>query len=87
MAAPSAQTLQRIAAETRLPAATLEKVLRLLDVLQAIAEDRDLKARVARIDRWSTRPCCASWSPRATRSGVSRRAMRAASGWRAMARR
>ena len=47
MAAPSAQTLQRIAAETRLPAATLEKVLRLLDVLQAIAEDRDLKSRVA----------------------------------------
>jgi predicted nucleotidyltransferase component of viral defense system len=47
MAAPSAQTLQRIAADTRLPAATLEKVLRLLDVLQAIAEDRDLKTRVA----------------------------------------
>ncbi len=47
MAAPSAQTLQRIAAETRLPAATLEKVLRLLDVLQAIAEDPDLKTRVA----------------------------------------
>jgi predicted nucleotidyltransferase component of viral defense system len=47
MAAPSAPTLQRIAAETRLPAATLEKVLRLLDVLQAIAEDRDLKTRVA----------------------------------------
>ncbi len=47
MAAPSTQTLQRIAAETRLPAATLEKVLRLLDVLQAIAEDRDLKTRVA----------------------------------------
>lgn len=47
MAAPSAQTLQRISAETRLPAATLEKVLRLLDVLQAIAEDRDLKTRVA----------------------------------------
>ena len=47
MAAPSAQTLQRIAAETRMPAATLEKVLRLLDVLQAIAEDRDLKTRVA----------------------------------------
>jgi predicted nucleotidyltransferase component of viral defense system len=47
MAAPSAQTLQRIAAEMRLPAATLEKVLRLLDVLQAIAEDRDLKTRVA----------------------------------------
>lgn len=47
MAAPSAQTLQRIAAETRLPAATLEKVLRLLDVLQAIAEDRHLSTRVA----------------------------------------
>jgi len=47
MPAPSAQTLQRIAAETQLPAATLEKVLRLLDVLQAIAEDRDLKTRVA----------------------------------------
>ncbi len=47
MAAPSVQTLQRIAAETRLPAATLEKVLRLLDVLQAIAEDPDLKTRVA----------------------------------------
>ena len=47
MAAPSAQTLQRIAAETRLPAARLEKVLRLLDVLQAIAEDPDLKTRVA----------------------------------------
>lgn len=47
MAAPSAQTLQRIASETRLPAATLEKVLRLLDVLQAIAEDPDLKTRVA----------------------------------------
>ena len=47
MAAPSAQTLQRIAAETRLPAATLEKVLRLLDVLQAIAEDPYLKTRVA----------------------------------------
>ena len=47
MAAPSAETLQRIASETGLPAATLEKVLRLLDVLQAIAEDRDLKTRVA----------------------------------------
>ena len=47
MAAPSAETLQRIASETGLPPATLEKVLRLLDVLQAIAEDRDLKTRVA----------------------------------------
>jgi predicted nucleotidyltransferase component of viral defense system len=47
MAAPSAETLQRIASETGLPAATLEKVLRLLDVLQAISEDRDLKTRVA----------------------------------------
>ena len=47
MAAASAQTLQRIAAETRLPAATLEKVLRLFDVLQAVAEDRALKTRLA----------------------------------------
>jgi len=47
MAAPSAETLQRIASETGLPAATLEKVLRLLDVLQAIAEDRVLKTRIA----------------------------------------
>src|ERR1700722_17863035 len=47
MAAPSAQTLQRVAAETRLPAPALEKGRRLLDVLQAIAEDRDLKTRVA----------------------------------------
>jgi predicted nucleotidyltransferase component of viral defense system len=46
MAAPSAQTLQRIAAETQLPAATLEKVLRLLDLLQVIAEDPHLKTRV-----------------------------------------
>jgi hypothetical protein len=47
MAAPSIQTLQRIAAQTRLPAATLEKVLRLLDVLQAITDDRELKTRLA----------------------------------------
>ena len=47
MAAPSAQTLQRLAADTRLPATTLEKVLRLLDVLQAIADDRELKTRLA----------------------------------------
>lgn len=39
MAAPSAQTLQRIAGETGLQAGTLEKVLRLLDVLQEIARD------------------------------------------------
>jgi len=39
VAAPSAQTLQRIAGETGLQAGTLEKVLRLLDVLQEIARD------------------------------------------------
>jgi len=33
------------------------------------------------------RRCCASWRPRATRSGVSRRGMLAASGWHATARR
>ena len=47
MAPPSIQTLQRIAAQTRLPAATQEKVLCLLDVLQAIAEDRALNTRLA----------------------------------------
>jgi predicted nucleotidyltransferase component of viral defense system len=47
MAAPSAETLQRIASETGLPAPTLEKVLRLLDLLQAIAEDPVLKTSVA----------------------------------------
>jgi predicted nucleotidyltransferase component of viral defense system len=47
MAAPSAETLQRIASETGLPAPTLEKVLRLLDLLQAIAADPSLRTRVA----------------------------------------
>ena len=47
MVAPSAQTLQRLAGESTLPAETLEKVLRLLDLLQAIAEDPVLKSRVA----------------------------------------
>src|SRR6201999_1559353 len=47
MAAPSAETLQRIASETGLPAPTLEKVLRLLDLLQAIAGDPVLRTRVA----------------------------------------
>lgn len=47
MAAPSAETLQRVATETGLPAPTLEKVLRLLDLLQAIGEDPVLKTRVA----------------------------------------
>ncbi|MGC1304708.1 MAG: nucleotidyl transferase AbiEii/AbiGii toxin family protein [Caulobacteraceae bacterium] len=47
MAAPSIQTLQRLAGETGLPAPTLEKVLRLLDLLQTIAADRHLATRVA----------------------------------------
>ncbi len=47
MAAPSAETLQRIASDTGLPAPTLEKVLRLLDLLQAIAADPSLRTRVA----------------------------------------
>src|ERR1700751_3723300 len=47
MAAPSAETLQRIESETGLPAPTLEKVLRLLDLLQAIADDPVLSSRVA----------------------------------------
>ncbi len=46
MTAPSAQTLQRLAGETGLQAGTLEKVLRLLDVLQEIAGDELLADRL-----------------------------------------
>ncbi len=47
MAAPSAQTLQRLANETGHQAGTLEKVLRLLDLVQEIARDRFLADRLA----------------------------------------
>ncbi|WP_018289576.1 nucleotidyl transferase AbiEii/AbiGii toxin family protein [Verrucomicrobium sp. 3C] len=47
MTAPSAQTLQRLAGETGHQAATLEKVLRLLDLLQEIAHDPVLSERLA----------------------------------------
>lgn len=47
MAAPSIETLQRLAGETALPASSLEKVLRLLDVLQMIASDPVLSTRIA----------------------------------------
>ena len=46
MAAPSARTLQRLADETGHQAGTLEKVLRLLDLLQEIARDRVLANRL-----------------------------------------
>jgi predicted nucleotidyltransferase component of viral defense system len=46
MAAPSAQTLQRLAEETGHQAGTLEKVLRLLDLLQEIARDPVLSNRL-----------------------------------------
>ena len=46
MTVPSAQTLQRLANETGLQAGTLEKVLRLLDVLQEIARDPVLADRL-----------------------------------------
>ena len=46
MTAPSAQTLQRIAGETGLQPGTLEKVLRLMDVLQEIARDPVLAERL-----------------------------------------
>ena len=46
MAAPSAQTLQRLADETGHRAGTLEKALRLLDLLQEIARDRVLSDRL-----------------------------------------
>ena len=44
---PSTQTLQRLAQETGHQAGTLEKVLRLLDVLQEIGSDRLLAGRLA----------------------------------------
>ncbi len=46
MAAPSAQSLQRIADETGHQLGTLEKVLRLLDLLQGIARDPVLSERL-----------------------------------------
>src|SRR3546814_17439829 len=46
MAAPSVQTLQRIADETGHQLGTLEKVLRLLDLLQEITRDPDLSERL-----------------------------------------
>lgn len=45
MPAPSVQTLQRLADETGYQLGTLEKVLRLLDLLQEIASDRILSER------------------------------------------
>ncbi|MDE0203928.1 MAG: hypothetical protein OXK73_16015 [Rhodospirillaceae bacterium] len=55
MAAPSAQTLQRLADETGHQPGTLEKVLRLLDLLQEIARDRVLADRlVLKVGRRST---------------------------------
>jgi predicted nucleotidyltransferase component of viral defense system len=47
MAAPSRETLQRIASETGHQPGTLEKVLRLLDLLQEIAADDVLGSRLA----------------------------------------
>ena len=46
MAAPSAQTLQLLADDTGHQPGTLEKVLRLLDLLQEIARDRILSDRL-----------------------------------------
>jgi predicted nucleotidyltransferase component of viral defense system len=47
MAAPSRETLQRIASETGHQPGTLEKVLRLFDLLQEIAADDLLGSRLA----------------------------------------
>ncbi|MFN3463290.1 MAG: nucleotidyl transferase AbiEii/AbiGii toxin family protein [Terricaulis sp.] len=47
MAPPSRETLQRIAGETGYQPGTLEKVLRLLDLLQEIMDDEALKDRFA----------------------------------------
>ena len=46
MAPPSAQTLQRVADDTGHQPGTIEKVLRLLDLLQEIARDRILSDRL-----------------------------------------
>ena len=46
MAAPSAQTLQRLANETGYQAGALDKVLRLLDLFQEIARERVLADRL-----------------------------------------
>ena len=46
MTAPSAQTLQRIADETGHRPGTLEKVMRLLDMLHEIAHDPVLSDRL-----------------------------------------
>lgn len=46
MAAPSAQTPQRLAEDTGRQPCTLEKVQRLLDLLQEIARDRILSDRL-----------------------------------------
>jgi predicted nucleotidyltransferase component of viral defense system len=47
MPAPSRETLQRLSAETGHQPGTLEKVLRLLDLLQEIADDELLGSRLA----------------------------------------
>ena len=47
MAPPSAQTLQRLANKTGHQPGTLEKVLRLLDLLREIAGDPILSERLA----------------------------------------
>ena len=47
MAPPSARTLQRLANETGYQSGTLEKVLRLLDLLQELARDPILSERLA----------------------------------------
>ena len=46
MAAPSAQTLQRVADETGHQPGTIEKVMRLLDMLQEITRDPVLSERL-----------------------------------------
>ena len=47
MAPPTVQTLQRLAAETGYRLDTLEKVLRLLELLDEIAQDAVLSQRLA----------------------------------------
>ena len=62
MAAPSAQTLQRVADETGHQLGTLEKVLRLLDLLQEIARDPAFWRRRKRFEEDSGAVAGARWS-------------------------
>ena len=59
----SRETLQDLAAERQLQPATLERVIRLIDILDAFGADALIGPRIALLCRRSTRP-----SPRMSRA-------------------